>query len=126
MRRWARGLSILLAVTLLALALAGSAMAKSGPKLQLKAACSTCNMGDSVRLTVTVRSGGTPYEVRIYQNVGDGWQQATTATLVSHGKYTAYAQATQSGQMQLKAESVNSCGHVTSCSNVVRVKVTGS
>jgi uncharacterized protein (DUF58 family) len=126
MRRWSRGLSILLAVTLLVLALAGSALAKNNPKLQLKAACSSCTVGDSVRLTVCVKSGSTPYEVRIYQNLGDGWQQATTATLVSHGKYTAYAQATQSGQMQLKAESVNSCGHVTSYSNVVRVKVTGS
>jgi hypothetical protein len=83
-------------------------------------------VGDSVRLTVCVKSGCTPYEVRIYENLGNGWQQAATATLVSHGKYTAYVQATQSGQMQLKAESVNSCGHVTSCSNVVRVKVTGS
>jgi uncharacterized protein (DUF58 family) len=126
MRRWARGLSILLAVALVALASAGSALARSSPKLQLKAACSSCTVGDSVRLTVCVKSGCTPYEVRIYENLGNGWQQAATATLVSHGKYTAYVQATQSGQMQLKAESVNSCGHVTSCSNVVRVKVTGS
>ena len=125
MRRWARGLSILLAVALLGLALAGIAAAKSNPKLQLKAACSTCQVGDSVRLTVTVKSGCSPYEVRIYRNVGDGWCQATTATLVSQGKYTAYVKPTKTGQMQLKAESVNSCGHVTACSNVVSVKVTG-
>ncbi len=126
MRRWAKGLSVLLAVTLLALALAGTAAAKSNPKLQLKAACSTCKVGDSVRLTVTVKNGGSPYEVRIYRNVGDGWCQATTATLVSQGKYTAYVTVTKTGHMQLKAQGVNSSGHVTACSNVVCVKVTSS
>jgi hypothetical protein len=125
MRRWAKSLSILLAVTLLVLLLAVAASAKPCPKLQLKAASSTCDVDASVRLTVTLKSGATPYEVRIYRKVGGGWQQATTATLVSPGKYAAYVAASKTGQMQLKAQSVNSSGTARSCSNIVTVKVTG-
>ena len=124
MRRWAKGLCILLVVTLLVLLVAATASAKPGPRLVLRAARSTCSVGDSVRLTVTLKSGATPYEVRIYRKGNGGWQQATTATLVSTGKYVAYVTAKKAGQMQLKAGAVNSSGSVRSYSNVVTVTVT--
>jgi len=125
MRRWVKGLSILIAVMLFVLLLAVAASAKSRPRLVLRAASSTCSVNASVRLTVTVKSGSTPYEVRIYRKVGGGWQQATTATLVSPGKFTAYVNASNAGQLQLKAGAVNSSGAVRSYSNVVTVTVTG-
>jgi len=125
MRPWAKVLSILLAVTLFVLLLAATASAKPCPKLALRASRSACNVDDSVRLNVTLTRGATPYEVRIYRNVGQGWQWTTTATLVAPGKYVAYVTASKAGQLQLKAGAVNSSGSVRSYSNAVTVKVTG-
>ena len=125
MRRCTRCLGILLTITLLALLLAVAASAKPLPRLVLRTASSSCKVGASVRVTVTLKGGATPYEVRIYRNVGSGWQRVATATLVSTGKWVAYVTASKTGQLQLKAGGVNSSGTVRAYSNTVTVKVTG-
>ena len=112
---------LLMRVTLLALSLAATASAKPCPKLLLKAAPSTCSVGDSVRLTVTLKGGATPYEVRIYQKARWGMATGDDGHSRLDGQVRHYVTASKAGQLQLKAGAVNSSGAVKSYSNVVTV-----
>jgi hypothetical protein len=113
-----------LAVTLIAVLVAMAVAAAASPQVKLKAASSSCRVGHSVKLIATV-SGGSAYEVGIYEKSGRSWNEVVTATLVSTGVYSAYVKCTAKGAMQLKAGIIDSSGDVTAWSNVVSVNVTG-
>ena len=124
MTRSVKRFGVLFAGVLVVLLVMIAVSAAASPKITLKAASSSCKVGNSVKVTATT-SGGTAYEVFIYKKVGSGsWTKAVTATLVSSGTYTAYVKASAKGTLKLKAGFVNSSGTVTVWSNVVSVKVT--
>ncbi len=114
---------VLFAAVVIILMVTIAASQAANPTIKLKAASSSCKVGNSVKVTATV-SGGTAYEVCIYKKVGSSWKKAVTATLVSTGTYTAYVKATAKGTLKLKAGLVNSSGTVTAWSNIVSVNVT--
>ncbi len=125
MTRSIRRFGVLFGGVLVVLLVTIAVSAAATPKISLKAASSSCKVGNSVKVTATT-SGGTAYEVRIYKKSGSTWKKAVTATLVSSGTYTAYVKASAAGTMKLKAGFVNSSGTVTAWSNIVSVKVTSS
>ena len=122
MKRSARRFGVLLAAVLIVLALTIAASAAAKPKVTLKAAKSSCKVGQSVKVSATV-TGGSPYEMRIYKKVGSRWKTVVTAAKISSGHYSAYVKATAKGSMLLKAACVNSSGSVTAWSNAIKITV---
>jgi len=96
----------------------------SKPTLRLKASKTKCEVGTSVKFTVTVNASTAAYAVRLYKKYNGSWHFVTSASHVSGDTYVAYATAKPKGNRPFKAGYVNSAGTVTAYSNKVIVVVT--
>ena len=114
---------MLLAASVLLVAVAVRPAESAGAKLSLKASTTSCRLNTSVRFTATVTSGATPYAVRLYKKVSGSWQKVATASQVSATQFVAYATASPKGKVYFKAGAVNSAGTVLAYSTVVTVTV---